>query len=424
MRFANIMLGLYSIVICFILVFYFIRNITYNNRMNRSFIYMCIFNVIMILGDITNWTCEGYGKPWFPVALRVGTFIYYASSAPLLLSFSVYIVEYLSERMKISKWVLRVEKILTSIHLFLIVAAQFNNRFYYFSEANLYVRGEWFWLSQIIPILIYMNFMVVVFVCQKRQKSKEFRCLMFYLVLPALAEGVQIAYYGIACLNVAVTITLLLIFINIQSKRELLIKQQEKELVESRIDIMLMQIQPHFLFNVLTTIRSLCEIDPKRAKETISNFAYFLRENMNALTNKSLIPFEQELKHVHYYLKLEQQRFVGRLHVNLDIQVKDFSIPPLSLQPIVENAVKHGIMMRDEGGTITIGTKETKNAYIITVSDDGIGFLPDEKKEDNRSHVGIQNIKKRLDTMCRGSIEITSIPDKGTVVVIRIEKEE
>ena len=227
---------------------------------------------------------------------------------------------------------------------------------------------------------------------------------------------------GIAVVNIGVALALLFILVNIQFEHEMLMKRQEQELGELHIDIMLSQIQPHFLYNTLTTIRQLCDIDPKLAKESIRDFSYFLRGNMNSLQSKVPIPFGQELSHSQHYLKLEQQRFIDRLSVKLDITVVDFSIPPLTLQPLVENAVRHGIIMRDEGGTITIKTEETENSYIVMVSDDGIGFSPDAIPTEGSSHIGIQNVRKRLQTMCSGTLEIISVPGKGTTATITIPK--
>ncbi|HWR22290.1 MAG TPA: histidine kinase [Feifaniaceae bacterium] len=199
-------------------------------------------------------------------------------------------------------------------------------------------------------------------------------------------------------------------------------EQQEKELTEAQISIMLSQIQPHFLYNTLTTIRQLCELDPKEAKDAIGDFSRFLRANMESLTNKAPIPFEQEMSHVRHYLNLERRRFGERLQVEYEIMAQDFSIPPLTLQPIAENAVRHGILRREVGGTVKICSEETDTSYVVTVSDDGVGFssLPDEAG--SRSHVGIANVRKRLLSLCGGTLEFFSTPGTGSTVIITIPK--
>ena len=132
----------------------------------------------------------------------------------------------------------------------------------------------------------------------------------------------------------------------------------------------------------------------------------------------------QELEHVKNYLRLEKQRFRERLHVVYDIQVEDFSIPPLCVQPIAENAVRHGTMRREEGGTVTIRSEETKTAYVITITDDGIGFDENAPQvDDDETHVGIANVKSRLQMMTNGTLSIKSVKNKGTTVMITIFKE-
>lgn len=136
-------------------------------------------------------------------------------------------------------------------------------------------------------------------------------------------------------------------------------QEMEKQLLQSKISIMLSQIQPHFLYNSLTAIRQLCDIDPQKAKQAVTLFARYLRGNTESLTTAHCIPFEKELEHVKSYLALEQIRFEDELQVEYDIQAHGFLLPSLSLQPLVENAVRHGVSKKAGGGKVTIRTTET-----------------------------------------------------------------
>lgn len=196
----------------------------------------------------------------------------------------------------------------------------------------------------------------------------------------------------------------------------------EVELAQNRIAIAISQIQPHFLYNSLTAIKQLCVIDPVRAEQAVGEFAGFLRENLDSLTSSSLISFRKELNHIKNYLALEQLRFGSRLKVHYNIQTYDFELPSLTIQPIVENAVRYGVTKKAEGGTITISTKNGEDTIIITVSDDGAGFDMYHRKEDGRSHIGIENVKNRLQAQCNGDLTIKSELGKGTVVTILIHK--
>lgn len=180
---------------------------------------------------------------------------------------------------------------------------------------------------------------------------------------------------------------------------------------------MLSQIQPHFLYNSLTAIKKLCATDPKAAEKAVVEFSYYLRCNMDSLTEKNLIPFERERMHIEAYLNLEKAVYEKKLNVVFNIETSFyFAIPPLTVQPIVENAVKHGICQRLGGGTVTVSVRETEAAYLIIVTDDGVGF----DTADAKPRVGVTNIRNRLAAMCGGTLDIKSEQGVGTEVTISI----
>ena len=198
----------------------------------------------------------------------------------------------------------------------------------------------------------------------------------------------------------------------------------EKELEDSRISVMLSQLQPHFMYNVLNSIYYLCKRDPDMARDMVDKFSDYLRNNMAALEEKRLIPFDEEYQHIQTYLSLEHIRFQDMLHVVYDIECTDFYLPPLTVQPLVENAVRHGITTNEHGGTVTLSTRETETAFVITVADTGTGFDPAHYMEDGRVHIGIRSVRKRLSNMVHGTLCVTSSPGAGTTAVITIPKEE
>ena len=179
-------------------------------------------------------------------------------------------------------------------------------------------------------------------------------------------------------------------------------------------------------YNALVAIQELCLIDPETASESVADFSRYLRGNMDSLSINNPIPFEKELQHVEAYLSLEKKRFGDRLNIAYDIKVRDFYTPVLTLQPIVENAVRHGVTRREEGGLVTVSTHETETESIITVTDDGVGFdagrVPKPGKYGERAHVGIENVRSRLVSMCGGSLDIQSEPGVGATAVITIPK--
>ena len=197
----------------------------------------------------------------------------------------------------------------------------------------------------------------------------------------------------------------------------------EKELEDSRIAIMLSQIKPHFLYNVLNTIYHLYRKEPETAQEAVSSFAEYLRCNMLSIEKSEPIPFTEEYQHIQTYLSLEQIRFRDKLGVIYDVEVTDFKLPPLTVEPLVENAVKHGVTKRRGGGRLKISTRRTDEGVLITVADTGVGFDPDTYMEDGKPHVGIRNVRQRLQNMVGGSLSITST-ENGTVAVVTIPEKE
>ena len=145
---------------------------------------------------------------------------------------------------------------------------------------------------------------------------------------------------------------------------------------------------------------------------------------MTAMSSSYLVSFDEDIEFVQNYLKLEKRRFGDRLTVEYDIQVTNFHIPLLTLQPLVENAVRHGISKRPEGGTIRITTRELEDSYSVLLEDNGVGFDTTKAPDDSREHVGLSNVRTRLIALCGGSLTVHSVPGEGTTVEIRIKKEE
>ena len=193
------------------------------------------------------------------------------------------------------------------------------------------------------------------------------------------------------------------------------------QLAESRVSTMMSQIRPHFIYNTLGSIEQLCELDPPKAGELVHNFAKYLRGNFGELDNPKPILMSKEMEHVHHYINIENVRFPD-MTFTFEMKSNDFSIPALTIQPIVENAIKHGLMKLQKGGAIRVVSYETETNYCVLVEDNGVGFdtsvLLDERK-----HVGIRNIRGRLQAMVNGTLEIESKIGEGTKVLITIPKE-
>lgn len=420
----NLMSDVYGILICLILLMYLFFGENRRGRLNRLFMLMCLSGVVIQLGDMTNWACEGFSRPWNPFLLKWGTLAFYLGCVAILLAYTRYVTEYLAAKVRVHPGFWLTARGLAGVYICFCLLSVKAGLFFTVTPENYYQRGSWFWLSQLIPFLIYGIDTAIVLRYRKALKTREVLFFMLYVILPVIGELIQIHAYGISMLTPSMTLALLIIFVNIQMERELLLKRREKELTESKLDMMLAQIQPHFLYNCLVTMRQLCEIDADEAKAAITDFSYFLRGNMNALTCRGLIPFEQELTHVRHYLSLEKRRFGDRLQVVYEIGCTDFELPPLCVQPLAENAVRHGILKKDEGGTVTIISEEREDCFQVTIRDNGVGVTEQAGERDGRAHIGLQNVQSRLSSMCMGHVSVCGKPGEGTAAVITIPKEE
>ena len=224
---------------------------------------------------------------------------------------------------------------------------------------------------------------------------------------------------ALSALTVSVVITCVFIYFWLHIQ---FVHQHESDLkAEQRIRIMMSQIQPHFLFNTIATFRALCKRDSDLAAEVAEKFGQYLRQNLDALDTEGLIPVEQEIEHTRIYADIEMVRFEN-VRVEYQIGDRDFYLPPLSIQPIVENAIRHGVRIRKEG-IVRVITRRTYHDHEIVISDSGVGLEPGGLAVMGGSHIGLSNVRERIEKLCGGTLTLESKPDVGTTVTIRIPAE-
>ncbi len=204
-------------------------------------------------------------------------------------------------------------------------------------------------------------------------------------------------------------------------------EQLRQELEKSRVTLGLSQIRSHFIFNVLNAVSGMCKYDPEKADETVVRFSRYLRSNVDVLENDALQPFSKELKHVQDYVQLEQMRFgEDKIRFLVDTEEKDmpdFLVPPLLLQPIVENAIQHGLRPLKNGGEIHLRVhRPTPHIVMLKIIDNGVGFDVHEER-DERS-VGLRNVRFRLETMADGTMLVESTPNVGTTITMTMPFQE
>ena len=295
-------------------------------------------------------------------------------------------------------------------------------RMYFTSIDGKYTRGSFMFVAQVYQFVILALCLFLVLV-DKRLNKREKIGFSIYVFLPAVSIIVQnfLKGYAIAYATLLLAVEVLFLFLNVE--KNIRIEEDEKKLRDANVKIMMSQIQPHFIYNTLSSISTLIEINPKKAQAALDGFSDYLRMNFSALTETRLIPFSDELRHIDVYTTLEKVRFNERLKMVYDVQTRDFNVPPLSIQPIVENAIKHGIIKKVDGGTVILRTYEEPTAFVVEVIDDGVGFDMDDVNFKNNEHIGLNNVRHRIHSMCHGDILFESKKNEGTKVTITFYKE-
>lgn len=287
-------------------------------------------------------------------------------------------------------------------------------------ENNQFHRGPLGFSCHVVSAIILLYVLYLTFAAQAKRDR-------FQLIIPTVnialvfAGAVMDSFIahtqsGITFLTVAMVSSALFYYIWLHLK---FVHDHEKALeAENRIRIMMSQIQPHFLYNTLSSIQALCRIDPEKAFDVTEKFGTYLRNNIDSLDQPELIPFAKELEHTRVYSEIEMIRFPN-VRVNYDAPDTDFSVPALTVQPLVENAIRHGVRIREEG-VVTVSSRTTDRFHEIVIADNGKGFDTTLLKTADGSHIGVRNVQERIEKMCGGTLTVESAVGKGTTVTICI----
>ncbi|MBR1497672.1 MAG: histidine kinase [Oscillospiraceae bacterium] len=224
-----------------------------------------------------------------------------------------------------------------------------------------------------------------------------------------------------ACFLTSPSIKIILVELYLMAGLVRRYQEQKEETVRQRTQVAVLQMRPHFIHNTLMSIYYLCARDPQKAQQVILDFSRYLQSNFTAIAREGTIPFSEELEHTRAYLAVEQARFQGQLFVEFDTPDTFFRIPALTLQPIVENAIKHGVDPDLEPLYVTVATEDTDMGVRITVEDTGPGYAPSDA---DAPHFALDNIRERLKTMCGGTLELEPREAGGTKVTLFVPRRE
>lgn len=399
---------------------------------------------VLLGSDALAWGSRGITGPAGMLAVRVSNFLVFACSDVILLLFHGYLCSYLfpasSVRPRLHRAAgteppgtptrrIRCVTLLALVALGLVILSQPTSLYYRFDEQNVYHRCAGYPLSVLLPMAGMLLDLSLLVQYRRRIDRELFVAMLSYVVLPLAAMAVQIFNYGISLINIAISVAMLLMFLETtieQNRRaaeqDRRLAQMERELTESRIATMMSQIRNHFIFNTLGVISGYCKIDPPKADEMVTRFARYLRRNMQYLETNDLIPFDTELRQVEDYVMLEQMRFPDRIEFGENLEVTDFRIPPLTVQPLVENAVKHGLIQPGRCGSICVETRREPGCVVVEIVDDGIGF--DAAEAGKSGSIGLRNVRYRLEHMAAATLTLESRPGQGTRAIIRLPEQQ
>ena len=393
------------------------------DRWNRR--YFVIFFALLTL-NIGVFTVDEvvYGNPDLVTAERVVSFFEYLFVVILVPLSTIHLLHACGE-----DWprhpLFRSTLALWGAYLLTLVVAQCTTVFYYITPDNQFVYGPWHALLMMPVVMILALNLVYLIRWRGRLSRRLFIVFLIYTLPMLLTLLIRLFLYDILLIGFSNTISIALwgismyaIIMRDQIDRYL---RQQKEIAHQRASVMVLQMRPHFIHNTMTSIYYLCGQDPKKAQQVTLDFNTYLRRNFTAIASDHTIPFSEELEHTRAYLAVEQAQFEERLFVDYDTPHTLFRLPPLTLQPIVENAVKHGMDPEAEPLRISIRTRETDSGSEIVVEDNGPGYEP---ADDSEPHIALANIRQRLEMMCGGELTILPRDGGGTVVKVTVSSTE
>ena len=376
---------------------------------------------LLLISDAVSWASRGAsGQSAFYLVRIVNftTFFFAFLIMPLVADYLTYVIK---KRIGIAGlyWV-NIEWGLFVLGVILLVINVFRPFMYDFDGNNAYFRLTFGVLPGIIGFIGIIITLGVVFAYIKYMNTFEKIATALYLILPIASVVVQIFHYGISLTYFAITVSTILLFVSYIFNYMQYNIELEHKLADERIRLVNQQIQPHFIFNCLTTIRYLCR-ENDEAVDTINEFAGYLRGCTDFLNENDCIEASREFELVRHYVYLEQRRFGDKISVEYDLADTDFKTPPFAVQTLVENAIKHGLRSSEiKNGLITISSKFENNSHIVEITDNGVGFDTKILKQESKTQVGIQNTQKRLALLCNGKMSVESEIGKGTRVIITI----
>lgn len=415
--YINIALDSFALLVSLIVFASCFGEFSGRNIKTRYFLFFLSSVIVSLIADMASWF--GEGRPALSLMTVLSNTVASCFGQLAILFFMEYLRENLYESSRAATFILRLFRVLCALSVLFSVGNAFLGYSFAVNPQGHYHHTESLPMGIVYLLFPIFSFVAIILMTLLARSSTKVSRIAFLLYTLFPVAGVILDYtiHGLSLSYVGLTVSALVIYTSIYLKKKKIIESQQNAL-------MLSQINPHFVYNTLSTIASMCDVSPTQAKNLTIDFSRYLRRNFSTLSYDGTIPFEEEIRHIECYVKIEKARFRERLNILYSIQCKDFELPPLSVQPLVENAIKHGVTKKAQGGLVKISTYETDRHYVIEVKDDGVGFDTEAVQHDGSSHIGLQNVRSRLQAMCHGELTVKSTPGVGTRVTIELPKKK
>ena len=378
--------------------------------------FIILFSLLLMCSVACFLATLFWEDPRMAAAERIVYFFEGLLLSSLMFMPTVFLLHSCGEKFK-SSLLFKAVAALLAVYYMMFIAGQFTDAVYYVTQNNHYIRGPLFalWLSPLVLILI-LN--IAGLIKRRNKLSKRyFTALLLYLLPMTISiffhMFLEADIYVVLCM---VLFALIMFGLILADNMDQYMRQQ-REIANQKASINVLQMRPHFIYNTMMSIYYLCKQDSDKAQQVTLDFTSYLRKNFTAIASEDTIPFRDELEHTRAYLAVEQAQHEDRLFVEFDTPHTQFRLPPLTLQPLVENAVKHGMDPDGDPLHISVITRRTKGGSEIIVGNDGARYDP---ADDNEAHIALNNIRQRLEMMCKGTLEITPHEEGGTTVKVTI----
>ncbi|MBR6380508.1 MAG: histidine kinase [Lachnospiraceae bacterium] len=440
-RTANVAMEAYTIILLGVLM---LSQLLRRKRAREShlFFWLMFVYAMAVGGDLFAWIWSDADSPLAIFFQKAGNFTAYLAGFAAYPLYASYLHTMIRQRYRMDArsgiWV-RLILGISGLGIALTLSNPWTHVFYRIGEDGSWLGGPFVLFHDIAAALEMLLVMISIWLIREVELGSKLRAMAFSS-LPILGTLADFVERELTLIYPLTAFSFLFCYVNFQLRLEQEKFRTESDLAQARSDFLLGQVKPHLVFNTLNTIYHLCGKDAKVAQWAVGEFSEFLRDNIDGVAFRQPIGISRELEYVNHYIHLEKLRFGDRIRFEFDIRSEDFLIPPMTVQPLVENAVTHGVSKKEEGGCVTIRTLETDESYQVVVEDDGAGCDVRKLEEDihrespsetdaagngqpqSRPRVGIGNTRERLALYKGSQLVLESRPEGGFRAIIIIPK--